>query len=166
MLRLIRLDNSNHMGQIILGGGRHYVEEFLGSFFKTLHQRFTTRRPLLWIYHVYNDLSCSYQSSLVTWRTWYRNLSVNMQLLTRYYQEKIQILTGLGSLQLFLELGFLVFKALDLLFHLIKLSRMFTVSFIKLVPCSKSFIKMLGNFSIFLIQGVPIIYGLIQSLGF
>ena len=69
-------------------------------------------------------------------------------------------------LQLFLELGFFFLKALDLLFHLIKLSRMFKVSFIKLVPCDKSFIKMLGNFSIFLIQGVPIIYGLIQSLGF
>ena len=69
-------------------------------------------------------------------------------------------------LQLFLELGFFFLKALDLLFHLIKLSRMFMVSFIKLVPCSKSFINMFGYFSILLIQGVPIIYGLIQSLGF
>ena len=89
-----------------------------------------------------------------------------MRLLTRYCQEKIQILTGLGSLQLFSELGFFLLKALDLLFHLIKFSRMFTVGFIKLVPCGKSFIKMLGNFSILLIQGIPIIYGLIQSLGF
>ena len=31
MLRLVRLDNSNHMVQIILGGGRHDVEEFLGA---------------------------------------------------------------------------------------------------------------------------------------
>ena len=69
-------------------------------------------------------------------------------------------------LQLFLELGFFFLKALDLLFHLIKLSCMFTVSFIKLVPCSKSFIKTLGNLSILLSQGVPIIYCLIQSLGF
>ena len=82
---------------------------------------------------------------------------MNMQLLTRYCQEKIQVLTSLGSLQLFLELGFFFLKALDLLFHLIKLLRMFMVSFIKLVPCSKSFIKTLGNLSIFLIQGVPII---------
>jgi len=43
---------------------------------------------------------------------------------------------------------------------------MFTVSFIKLVPSSERFIKTLGNFSILLIQGVLIIYGLIQSLEF
>ena len=91
---------------------------------------------------------------------------MNMQLLTRYYQEKIQELTSLGSLQLFLELGFFFLKALDLLFHLKKLSSVFAVSFIKLVPCSKSFIKTLGNLSILLSQGVSIIYGLIQSLGF
>jgi hypothetical protein len=44
-------------------------------------------------------------------------------------------------LQLFLELGFLFFKYLVLLFQLIKFSRMLTISFIKLVPSSKSFIK-------------------------
>jgi len=40
----------------------------------------------------------------------------------------------LSNPQLFLEFGFLFLKALDLLFHLIKLSSMLTVSFIKLVP--------------------------------
>ena len=67
-------------------------------------------------------------------------------------------------LQLFLELGFFFLKALDLLFHLIKFSCVLTVSFIKLVPCSKSFIKTLGNLYILLCQGVPIVYSLIQSL--
>ena len=60
-----------------------------------------------------------------------------IQLLAKYCQQKVQVLTGLGSLQLFLELGFLLLKALDLLFHLIKLSSIVTVSFIKLVLCRK-----------------------------
>ena len=60
-----------------------------------------------------------------------------IQLLAKYCQQKVQVLTGLGSLQLFLELGFLLLKALDLLFHLIKLSSVVTVSFIKLVLCRK-----------------------------
>ena len=76
----------------------------------------------------------------------------------------VLVLTSLGSLQLFLKLGFLFFKALDLLFHLIKFSHVLTVSFIKLVPCSESFIKTLGNFCILLCQGVPIVYSLIQSM--
>jgi len=74
------------------------------------------------------------------------------------------VLTNLGSLQLFLELGFLFFEALDLLLHLIKFSRVFTVSFIKLIPCSESLIKTFVNFCIFLSQGVPIVYGLIPRL--
>ena len=41
---------------------------------------------------------------------------------------------------------------------------MLMISFIKLVPSSKSFIKMRGNFCILLSQGVPIVYSLIQSL--
>ena len=89
---------------------------------------------------------------------------MNMQLLTKYHQVKIQVLTGLDSLQLFLDLGPLFFKALDLLFHLIKFTRMFTVSFIKLVACSESLIKMFGNFCILLSQGFSIVNGLIQSL--
>ena len=87
-----------------------------------------------------------------------------IQILTKYYQAKIQVLTGLGSLQLFLELGFFLLKALDLMLHLVKLSRVLTVSFIKFVPCSESFIKTLGNFCILLCQGVPIVYSLIQSM--
>ena len=79
----------------------------------------------------------------------------------KYYQVKIQVLTSLGSMQLFLEFGFLFFKALDLLFHLIKFSRMFTVSFIKLVACSESLIKSFGNFCILLSQGFSIVNGLI-----
>ena len=86
-----------------------------------------------------------------------------IQLLDLYCQEKVQVLTGLGSLKLFLELGFFVLKALDLLFHLIKLSSMLTVSFIKLVMCSKRLIKALGNFCILLSQGFPVINNLIQS---
>ena len=78
-----------------------------------------------------------------------------IQLLTKYYQAKIQVLTGLGSLQLFLELGFFLLKALDLMLHLVKLSRVLTVSFIKFVPCSESFIKIFCNFCILLSQGVP-----------
>ena len=74
------------------------------------------------------------------------------------------MLTSLGSLQLLLELGFLFFEALDLLFHLVKFSRVLTVSFIKLVPCGENFIKTFCNFCILLSQGVPIVYGLIQRL--
>ena len=59
---------------------------------------------------------------------------------------------------------FILLKAPNLLFHLIKLSRMFTVSFIKLVPCSKRFIKASGNFCILLSQCFSIINSLIQSL--
>ena len=86
-----------------------------------------------------------------------------IQLLTKYYQAKIQVLTGLGSLQLFLELGFFLLKALDLMLHLVKLSRVLTVSFIKFVPCSESFIKMLCNLNILLSQGVMIVYDLIKA---
>ena len=42
-----------------------------------------------------------------------------------------------------MKLGFFFFKALNLLFHLVKFSCGLTVSFIKHVPCSKSFINML-----------------------
>jgi hypothetical protein len=41
---------------------------------------------------------------------------------------------------------------------------MLAVSFIKLVPCSKGFIKALGNFCILLGQGSPIVNSLIESL--
>ena len=84
-----------------------------------------------------------------------------IQLLTKYYQAKIQVLTGLGSLQLFLELGFFLLKALDLMLHLVKLSRVLTISFIKFIPYSESFIKTFCNLCILLSQGVPIVYGLI-----
>ena len=89
-----------------------------------------------------------------------------IQLLAKYCQQKVQVLTGLGSLQLFLELGFLLLQALDLLFHPIKLSSMLTVSFIKLIPCSKGLIKALVNFCILLSQGFPVINSMIQSLRF
>jgi hypothetical protein len=46
---------------------------------------------------------------------------------------------------LFLEFGFLLLKALDLLLHLIKFSMMLSVRFIKFVPCSKGFIEAFGN---------------------
>ena len=61
---------------------------------------------------------------------------------------------------------FILLKAPNLLFHLIKLSSMLTVSFIKLVPCSKGLIKALGNFYILLSQGFPVINSMIQSLRF
>ena len=78
-------------------------------------------------------------------------------------KRRFKYFTGLGSLQLFLKLGFLLFKALDLQFHVIKLSRMFSVSFIKLIPSSERLIKALGNFCILLSQGFPVINNLIQS---
>ena len=87
-----------------------------------------------------------------------------IQLSAKYSQEKDQVLTGLGSLQLFLEFGFLLLKALDLLLHLIKFSSMLSIRFIKLVPCSKGFIKVFGNQCILLLQGFPIVNSLIQSL--
>ena len=31
MLRPVRLNNPNHMGQIVLGGGRHDVEKLFGA---------------------------------------------------------------------------------------------------------------------------------------
>ena len=86
------------------------------------------------------------------------------QSLEKYYQAKDQVLTGLRSLQLFLEFGFLLLKALDLLLHLIKLSSTLSVRFIKLIPCSKGFIKALGNFCILLSQGFSVINSMIQSL--
>ena len=76
----------------------------------------------------------------------------------------VQVLTVLGSLHLLLKLGFLYFKTLDLLFHLINFSRMLSVSFIKLVPSSESLIKTFGNFGILLSQGVPVVHDLIQSM--
>ena len=88
------------------------------------------------------------------------------QSLEKYYQAKDQVLTGLRSLQLFLEFGFLLLKALDLLLHLIKLSSMLSVRFIKLIPCSKGFIKALGNFCILVGQSSPIVNSMIQSLRF
>ena len=57
----------------------------------------------------------------------------------------IRVLTGLGKLQLFLKSGFLLFQALESLFQFISLSRMLSVSFIKLVPHRESLIKVLGN---------------------
>jgi len=84
-----------------------------------------------------------------------------IQLSAKYSQEKDQVLTGLGSLQLFLEFGFLLLKALDLLLHLIKLSSMLSVHFIKLVPCSKGFIKALDNFCILPSQGFLVVNSLI-----
>ena len=68
-----------------------------------------------------------------------------IQLSVKSGQEKGQILTGLGSLQLVLEFGFLFLKALDLLLYLIMFSSMLSVRFIKLVSCSKGFIKVFGN---------------------
>ena len=76
----------------------------------------------------------------------------------------VQVLTSLGRSQLLLKLGFLLFKTLDPLFHLINFSRVLPVSFIKLVPSIESLIRMLGDFSILLSQGVPVIHGLIQSM--
>jgi len=88
------------------------------------------------------------------------------QLVEKYCQEKDRVLIGLGSLQLFLKLGFLLFKALDLQFHVIKLSRMFSVSFIKLIPSSERLIKALGNFCILVGQSSLIVNSMIQSLRF
>ena len=85
----------------------------------------------------------------------------NYAIIGEILSSGIQVLTRLGSSELFLKLGFFLFKALDLMLHLVKLSRVLTVSFIKFVPCSESFIKIFCNFCIILSQGVPIIYGLI-----
>jgi len=59
-----------------------------------------------------------------------------------------RILTGLGRLQLFLELSLLLFQALDLLFKKISLSRMLPVGCIKFIPHSESFVNPLGNLRI------------------
>ena len=91
---------------------------------------------------------------------YFSNYSITVEILS----SGVQVLTSLGSLELFLKLGFLYFKALDLLLHLIKFSFVLTVSFIKLIPCSESFIKMFCNLCILLSQGVVIICGLIYSM--
>ena len=71
---------------------------------------------------------------------------------------------SLNSLQLLLEFGLLIFQALDFLFQFPNLSRMLSVSFIKLVPHIERLVKALGNLGILLNQGVPVVYGLIQSM--
>ena len=67
-------------------------------------------------------------------------------------------------MQLFLKSGFLLFQALDSLFQFISLSRMLSVSFIKLVPHSESLVKALNNLGILLRQEVPVVYSLIQNM--
>ena len=81
-----------------------------------------------------------------------------------YWQSKIKtkdrILTGLGSLQLFLKPGIFFlklwlffFKSLNLPLHIIKFQMMLLVGFIKLVPSSKRCIQSFGNYGILLLQG-------------
>ena len=67
-------------------------------------------------------------------------------------------------MQLLLEFGLLIFQALDLLFQFPNLSRMLSVSFIKLVPHIESLVKALGNLGILLRKEVLIFYSLIQSM--
>ena len=68
-----------------------------------------------------------------------------------YYKlpSTVRVLTGLGRLQLFLELCLLLFQALDLLFEKISLSCMLLVGCIKLILHSERFINPLGNLRIF-----------------
>jgi len=149
MLRPVRLYNPKHMCKIILGGCRHEVKTFWELLLSAPPDIYYSTFPL-------QNLPCPQwlELQLLVELDHLKNLIQGyFSEYAKYYLVKIQVLTCLGSLQLFLELGFLFFKALDLLFHLIKLSRMFTVSFIKLVPCNESLIKTLGNFCILLSQG-------------
>ena len=41
-----------------------------------LHQGLAIWRPLFRINRLHKDLSCCYQSSVVTWRTWWKDISV------------------------------------------------------------------------------------------
>ena len=87
-------------------------------------------------------------------------LQINGQRLAGIFR----VFTSLGSLQLLLEFGFIIFQALDLLLLFPNLSRMLSVHIIKLVPHIEILVKALGNLGILLNQGVPVVYSLIQSM--
>ena len=103
-------------------------------------------------------------AELVHLRDLPKDILVILQIMVNDYQVQFKVLTSLNRSQLLLKLGFLLFKTLDPLFHLINFSRVLPVSFIKLVPSIESLIKMLRNFSILLKQGVPVVHSLIQSM--
>ena len=103
-------------------------------------------------------------AELVHLRDLPKDILVILHIMVNDYQVQFKVLTSLNRSQLLLKLGFLLFKTLDPLFHLINFSRMLSVSFIKLVPSSERLIKALGNLCILLSHGFSVINSLIQSL--
>ena len=103
-------------------------------------------------------------AELVHLRDLPKDIPVILQIKGQRLPGIFRVLTSLRSLQLLLKLGLLCLQALDVLFQFPNLSRMLPVSFIKLVPHIEHLVKALGNLGILLNQGVPVVYGLIQSM--